>query len=123
MLLTEEQRLIQQSAKALADKVIRPHVENWEKNKLFPVDALHALSHAGFMGMLVPQAFGGVDVDHVTYTLVIAEIGINHNGSLKVAKEMADAAKKAGAEVVKHQTHIVEDEMSLEAKKVIPAML
>lgn len=52
--------------------------------------------------------------------LVIAEIGINHNGDLKVAKEMVDAAKKAGAEVVKHQTHIVEDEMSLEAKKVIP---
>lgn len=52
--------------------------------------------------------------------LVIAEIGINHNGSLKVAKEMVDAAKRAGAEVIKHQTHIVEDEMTDEAKKTIP---
>ncbi len=52
--------------------------------------------------------------------LVIAEIGINHEGSLKVAKEMVDAAHKAGAEVVKHQTHIVEDEMSKAAKEVIP---
>lgn len=52
--------------------------------------------------------------------LVIAEIGINHEGSLKVAKEMVDAAHRAGAEVVKHQTHIVEDEMSALAKKVIP---
>ena len=52
--------------------------------------------------------------------LVIAEIGINHEGSLKVAKEMVDAAHRAGAEVVKHQTHIVEDEMSKAAKKVIP---
>ncbi|MCO1335930.1 N-acetylneuraminate synthase family protein [Microbulbifer sp. OS29] len=52
--------------------------------------------------------------------LVIAEIGINHGGSLHVAKEMADAAKRAGVEVVKHQTHVVEDEMSAEAKKVIP---
>ncbi|WP_431158307.1 N-acetylneuraminate synthase family protein [Winogradskyella poriferorum] len=52
--------------------------------------------------------------------LVIAEIGINHEGSLDVAKEMVDAAKRAGAEVVKHQTHIVEDEMSGAAKKVIP---
>jgi len=52
--------------------------------------------------------------------LVIAEIGINHEGSLKAAKEMVDAAKRAGVEVVKHQTHIVEDEMSGAAKKVIP---
>jgi len=52
--------------------------------------------------------------------LVIAEIGINHEGSLKTAFQMVDAAFKAGAEVVKHQTHIVEDEMSSLAKKVIP---
>ena len=52
--------------------------------------------------------------------IVIAEIGINHNGSLEVAKEMVDAAYRAGAEIVKHQTHIVEDEMCEEAKQVIP---
>lgn len=52
--------------------------------------------------------------------LVIAEIGINHEGSLQVAKEMVDAAHRAGVECVKHQTHIVEDEMSGAAKKVIP---
>ncbi len=52
--------------------------------------------------------------------LVIAEIGINHEGSLEVAKQMVDAAKRAGVEVIKHQTHIVADEMNKEAKKVIP---
>ena len=52
--------------------------------------------------------------------LVIAEIGINHEGSLEVAKQMVDAAKKAGVEIVKHQTHIVEDEMSSAAKNTIP---
>jgi len=52
--------------------------------------------------------------------LVIAEIGINHEGSLRIAKQMVDAAKRAGAEIVKHQTHIVADEMSGAAKKVIP---
>ncbi len=53
--------------------------------------------------------------------LVIAEIGINHEGSLKTAFEMVDAAVSAGVEVIKHQTHVVEDEMSLAAKEVIPA--
>lgn len=52
--------------------------------------------------------------------LVIAELGINHEGSLLTAFEMVDAAARAGVEIVKHQTHIVEDEMSAEARKVIP---
>jgi N-acetylneuraminate synthase len=52
--------------------------------------------------------------------LVIAEIGINHEGSLAVAKQMVDAAARAGVEVVKHQTHVVDDEMSAAAKRVIP---
>ena len=52
--------------------------------------------------------------------LVIAEIGINHNGSLDIAKKIVDAAARAGVELVKHQTHIVADEMTSAAKKVIP---
>lgn len=52
--------------------------------------------------------------------VVIVEIGINHEGSLDTAIAMADAAIGAGAEIIKHQTHIVEDEMSDEAKSVIP---
>lgn len=52
--------------------------------------------------------------------VVIAELGINHEGSLEVAIAMVDAALDAGAEIIKHQTHIIEDEMSNEAKLVIP---
>ncbi|MEZ9527220.1 N-acetylneuraminate synthase family protein [Enterovibrio norvegicus] len=58
----------------------------------------------------------GLDYD----PLVIAEIGINHEGSLEVAFQMVDAAIEGGAEIIKHQTHVVEDEMSGEAKNVIP---
>ncbi len=59
-----------------------------------------------------------VGYDHLP--LVVAEIGINHGGSLAVAREMVDAAAAAGAEIIKHQTHVVEDEMSEEARGVIP---
>lgn len=52
--------------------------------------------------------------------LIIAEIGINHNGDLEIAKQMVDSAKRAGVEIIKHQTHIVDDEMSPEAKKIKP---
>lgn len=52
--------------------------------------------------------------------LVIAEIGINHNGSLEAAKKIVDSAYEVGCEIVKHQTHVIDDEMSHAAKKVIP---
>ncbi len=52
--------------------------------------------------------------------LVIAEIGINHGGNLEVAKAMVTAARHAGCEMVKHQTHFVEDEMTEEAKSIFP---
>lgn len=51
---------------------------------------------------------------------VIAEIGINHEGSMEKAKRMIRDAAEAGAECVKFQSHVIEDEMSKEAKKVIP---
>ena len=52
--------------------------------------------------------------------LVIAELGINHGGDLDVARAMVDIAADNGCEMVKHQTHVIEDEMTDDAKLVIP---
>jgi len=52
--------------------------------------------------------------------VIVSEIGINHNGNLDVAIAIADSAIKSGAQIIKHQTHIPDDEMSIEAKKIIP---
>ena len=52
--------------------------------------------------------------------LVIPELGINHEGSLETAKLIVEAAHRAGARLIKHQTHVVGDEMSRAAKSVIP---
>lgn len=54
------------------------------------------------------------------YPLVIVELGINHAGKIDLAKKIILSAKKAGAEIIKMQTHIPEKEMSLEAKKIFP---
>lgn len=63
---------------------------------------------------------GKLIISQNTSPLVVPEIGINHNGSLELAKLMVDSALRAGAKIIKHQTHIIEDEMSKEAKSVIP---
>lgn len=59
-------------------------------------------------------------VDEKSPPLIIAEIGINHNGSLDRAIAIADSAIKSGAEVIKHQTHIPDEEMSQEARYIKP---
>jgi N-acetylneuraminate synthase len=59
-------------------------------------------------------------VDSSQPPLVIAEIGINHGGSLDTARRMADLAAQSGAECVKHQTHFPDDEMTSEAKGIRP---
>ena len=63
---------------------------------------------------------GNIEIGKGNRPLVIPEIGINHNGDLEIAKQMVYSAYRAGARIIKHQTHIVEDEMSALAKKVIP---
>ena len=52
--------------------------------------------------------------------LIIAEIGINHNGNLSLAKKIALEAINTGFKIIKHQTHIPEKEMSEDSKKMIP---
>ena len=57
----------------------------------------------------------GIKIGSDYLPVIIAEIGINHNGSIKIAKEMVDSAKRAGVKII-----IVEDELSHAAKKVKP---
>lgn len=52
--------------------------------------------------------------------LVVADIGINHEGDMAKAKRMIDDAHAIGAECIKFQCHIVEDEMISAAKKIVP---
>ena len=63
---------------------------------------------------------GDLEIGNGNPPRIIAEIGINHNGSLEEAKHLVKLAVSAGADIIKHQTHIVEDEMTTEAKNVFP---
>ena len=61
---------------------------------------------------------GNKKIDNKSKPLLIAEIGINHNGDLNLAKKMTISAIDSGADIVKFQTHLVDDEMlNIEEKK------
>ena len=62
----------------------------------------------------------GVTIGDSHPPIVVAEIGINHEGSVATAIRMADAALDAGVRFIKHQTHIPDAEMSREAQSVKP---
>ena len=51
---------------------------------------------------------------------IVSEIGINHFGSLKIAKKIVDQIYNSGGRIVKSQLHILDEEMSKEAKKIKP---
>jgi sialic acid synthase SpsE len=63
---------------------------------------------------------GGRKIGNKYPPVVIAEIGINHDGDLETAFKLVDAAISSGAEIVKHQTHVVEDEMVPAAREIVP---
>lgn len=84
--------------------------------KIMSTSTMNEFQKKAFAGFKIADRWVGDGYPPV----VVAEIGINHEGSLALAIAMADAAIDAGAEIIKHQTHIIEDEMSNEAKLVIP---
>ena len=53
----------------------------------------------------------------MAHTLIIAEAGVNHNGSMEIAKKLVDAAVDAGADIIKFQTFKADKLVSKDAKK------
>ena len=63
---------------------------------------------------------GTLEISYDNPPVIIAEIGINHGGSIDTAKNLADLAAESGADIIKSQFHIPSEEMSPAAKEVIP---
>ena len=74
MILTEQQQLIQQTARQFAQKELLPKAAEWDRTSFHPEDEISKMGALGFMGMLVPEEWDGVGVDHVTYMLALEEI-------------------------------------------------
>ena len=74
MLLTDEQRQIRDTLRAFARDELAPHAAAWDREHAFPRDALSKLGALGALGVVVPEAWGGTGLDHVSLALAMEEI-------------------------------------------------
>ncbi len=73
-MFTAEQILIRDTARSFAREKLLPNAAEWSSKRIVPHGALREMGQLGFLGMLVPEAFGGADVGQVAYTLALEEI-------------------------------------------------
>ncbi len=72
--LKEHQQMIKETAREFAEKEIKPVASKFDEEASFPVDNIKKLGELGFMGMMVPEEFGGAGLDCVSYVIAVEEI-------------------------------------------------
>jgi alkylation response protein AidB-like acyl-CoA dehydrogenase len=72
--LTGEQREIQALAREFAQAEIEPNAADWDREHRFPLELYGKLGELGLMGVCVPEAYGGVGADFLSYILVLEEL-------------------------------------------------
>jgi alkylation response protein AidB-like acyl-CoA dehydrogenase len=72
--LTDEQLMIQAMVREFSRKVVAPEAAERDQNKEFPAQILKKMGELGFMGMMIPPAYGGEGADTISYVLALSEI-------------------------------------------------
>jgi butyryl-CoA dehydrogenase len=73
--LTDEQRLVRETAHEFADREIAPRARENDRNEHFDTDLVQKIAEMGFLGAIVPEEYGGRGVDYRTYALIVEEVG------------------------------------------------
>lgn len=73
-IVADNLQMIEQSAKDFAETYIRPYVMEWDESQHFPKDLMHNLGRHGFLGVLVPEQYGGSGLGYQEYISIITEI-------------------------------------------------
>ncbi len=72
--LTDEQIMIRDTVRDFADKIVRPVVMEFDESQTFPTEIMHQLGDMGFLGILIPEQYGGAGLGYLEYALVIEEL-------------------------------------------------
>lgn len=72
--LQVDHKIIEDSAREFARTHILPHVMEWDESQHFPMDLMHQLGQQGFLGVIVPEEYGGAGLGYQEYITIITEI-------------------------------------------------
>jgi alkylation response protein AidB-like acyl-CoA dehydrogenase len=72
--MVDNLKLIEETARDFAERYIRPHVMEWDEEQYLPVDLFRKMGEFGFMGVLVPEEYGGTGLGYQEYITIIEEI-------------------------------------------------
>jgi alkylation response protein AidB-like acyl-CoA dehydrogenase len=73
--LTEEQLLIRATARTFCDREIVPHAREWDRTERMDLGIVAKLADVGFLGCALPEEYGGMGLDTISYCLVMEELG------------------------------------------------
>jgi alkylation response protein AidB-like acyl-CoA dehydrogenase len=73
--LTDEQRLIRETARSFTDNEIVERARENDRNERFDLELVGKIARQGYLGAIVPREYGGAGLDYVTYGLVVEEVG------------------------------------------------
>jgi alkylation response protein AidB-like acyl-CoA dehydrogenase len=73
--LTDEQQLIRQTAREFCDREVVPHAREWDRSERMDTGIVGKLAEVGFLGCALPEEYGGMGLDTVSYCLVMEELG------------------------------------------------
>jgi butyryl-CoA dehydrogenase len=73
--LTDEQRLVYETARDFTDKEIIPRARENDRNEHFDTEIVAKMAAQGYLGAIVPQEYGGAGLDYLTYGLIVEQIG------------------------------------------------
>src|SRR5438034_2275619 len=83
---TEEQVLLRRSVREFAETEIRPHVREWDRDQLFPIELIPKLAALGLMGIQFPEEYGGAGMSAIDYCICIEELArVDPSVALSVA--------------------------------------
>ena len=71
---SEELKMIALSARVFAEQYIRPHIMDWDESQYFPREVLEKAGEMGFMGIFIPEKYGGSGLGYHEYVTIIEEI-------------------------------------------------
>ena len=73
--LTQDQLMIQQMVRDFAEKEIRPNLNKWDEDEIFPVEVMKKMGELGLLGIFIPEEFGGSGFSYFEYATVLIELG------------------------------------------------